>query len=522
MNGYLVSTLIPPLPSTLKHLTFNCLNRCLPVLPNSLESLFAIYAHCLPNRPSALNFCVGPFVSGSDTTYCSILNSMCPGGYSAIAGRHHIDLNTNGQVDPGEPAFPWGRVEIQPMNAIVPANAAGWWERGAPEGSYSILPTSTYPYLMGTAPASHTAVFQALGEVDSTNHFAHALLPGIQDLRATGLGEVARPGFDNHVHLSFDNYGTTTLPADLQFTFDNDQSWVGSVPPPTTLAGHTATWSLPNLPVGTQGQILVTLHTPAAVPLGTPLQHHVVIEPVAGDTTPMDNMYLWNDTVVGSYDPNDKLLSPAVATPTAVQNDEVTITYTIRFQNTGTYLAERVVILDTLSADLRWSTFDLLGSSHPNQWYLLDGVLHVIHEGIMLPDSASDELNSHGHVRFSIKPSTQLALGDQVANIAHIVFDFNEPIVTDSAVFSVDVSTGVKPQAATGLSVWPNPVRDRLLITGITEASTLRVLDLGGRQVAQHRLAGQAWIDVSMLAPGVYVCEWVDRPATAPARFVKE
>ena len=99
--------------------------------------------------------------------------------------------------------------------------------------------------------------------------------------------------------------------------------------------------------------VLVTLHTDATVPLGTSVQHTAVIDPVAGDTVPSNNTTLWTDTVVGAYDPNDKLLDLPAATPAEVQADAVTLTYTIRFQNTGTYPAERVVILDTLSDDLQ-------------------------------------------------------------------------------------------------------------------------------------------------------------------------
>ncbi|MBK8532639.1 MAG: hypothetical protein IPL64_12190 [Flavobacteriales bacterium] len=74
------------------------------------------------------------------------------------------------------------------------------------------------------------------------------------------------------------------------------------------------------------------------------------------DETPEDNAAHFSDIVVGSYDPNDKLLSPAKLSPEVVAVGETPIEYTIRFQNTGTYLAERVVILDTLSEDLQWAS----------------------------------------------------------------------------------------------------------------------------------------------------------------------
>ncbi|MBK9274296.1 MAG: T9SS type A sorting domain-containing protein [Flavobacteriales bacterium] len=477
----------------------------------------------MPDIPGSVQSLTGPFLwQVGDTVFCTVLNSDCPGSASAIAGRHAIDDNGNGLLDAGEPAFPWGRVLIQPMNALVPAGAGGWWERGAQPGTYTIEPNSTYPYLISSAPAQHTATFVALGEVDSTNHFAHTLLPGVNDLQVSAYAVPPRPGFNNDLILSYRNFGTTSLPATLQLAVDADQSFVGSSPAPTTLVGNSATWDLGTLPLGAQGQVLVTLHTDATVPLGTPVQHTAVIDPVAGDTVPSNNTTLWTDTVVGAYDPNDKLLDIPAATPADVQADAITLTYTIRFQNTGTYPAERVVILDSLSDDLQWNSFEFLSSSHPCQWYMLDGVLHFIFDPILLPDSGSNEPASHGFVRFRMRPSTQLTNGDQVDNIAHIVFDFNTPIVTPPATFRVDMSTGLQEQAVGTLTVMPNPTRDRLLIGGFAGTAALRVLDLSGRLLRSARGSAPALLDVADLRPGTYLLE-VRTPQRAQAvRFVKE
>jgi uncharacterized repeat protein (TIGR01451 family) len=481
-------------------------------------------APCLPNIPAALTAADGLFLTSmpGDTLLCSILSSDCPGTANALAGRHVIDSDANGLPDPGEPIFPWGRVLIQPLNALVPADAAGWWQHGALPGAYTITASSTCPYLLSTAPAEHSASFAALTAVDSTNHFAHALQPGVDDLQVSAFAEPARPGFDNALHIAYRNYGTTALDATVQLTFDGDQSWVDSDPAPSSIAGSTATWQLGSLPVTAQGQISVTLHTDASVPLGTALAHTITIAHNETDFAPDDNTALWNDEVVGSFDPNDKLLDTPVATLADVQDGEVTLTYTIRFQNTGTYPAERVVILDSLSTDLNWHSFDFLASSHPCQWYVLNGVAHFIFSPIWLPDSASDEPASHGFVRFRIKPSAQLGQGALVENIAHIVFDFNAPIVTPPVAFRVDASTALAPQAASGLAAAPNPAGDRLVIAGLDGPAELRVLDATGRVARASRVNGPAVVDVAGLKPGAYLLEARSGRGTAVLRFVKE
>ncbi len=517
---------IPSFPSTIQSMNLQVFpSICLPMLPEGLMSLSGSSGvNCIPNIPTSMQYMDGPFIwqNPGDTILCSILNSDCPGAAAAIAGRHAIDDNSNGQLDAGEPLFPWGRVLIQPMNALVPAGTDGWWERGAQPGTYTIEPNSTYPYLISSAPAQHSATFAALGEVDSTNHFAHILLPGVNDLQVDAFAPPPRPGFDNTLHLTYRNYGTTALPATLQLAVDADQTFVGSTPAPTTLVGNTATWDLGTLPLGASGQVAVTLHTDAAVPLGTPVQHTAVIDPVAGDTVPTNNTTLWTDTVVGAYDPNDKLLDIPAATPAEVQADAVTLTYTIRFQNTGTYPAERVLILDTLSDDLQWNSFEFLSSSHPCQWYMIDGVLHFLFDPILLPDSGSNEPASHGFVRFRMRPSTQLSDGDQVDNIAHIVFDFNSPIVTPPATFRVDMSTDVEHPAASAFTVVPNPTRDRLTIAGPNAVATARILDLSGRLLSTVRGGASPTIDVADLAPGTYILEVRSQDVVHAVRFVKE
>jgi len=181
-----------------------------------------------------------------------------------------------------------------------------------------------------------------------------------------------------------------------------------------------------------------------------------------------------------------------------------------------------VVIVDTLSDQLQWSTFQFLGSSHTCDWYMLDGVLHFIFDPILLPDSGSNEAESHGFVRFSMRPSTQLQLGETVSNIAHIVFDLNAAIVTPPAVFLVDNSTSVRSHSNTELIVMPNPTRDRLRVDGFSGTVRYRIRDIGGRLTQRGTLNGPGTIEVVTLSPGTYFLEVEQNTATRTVRFFRE
>ena len=273
------------------------------------------------------------------------------------------------------------------------------------------------------------------------------------------------------------------------------------------------------------GQIyrrLLYVETPVSVPIGTELIHSAFVTTSILDGEPANNMVSVTDTVVGSYDPNDKQVYPSLLTPQEII-DGKTVEYMIRFQNTGTYLAETVRIEDQLSEDLNLSTFEFLGSSHPCTWSIENGMLQFYFEEIMLPDSNANEPESHGFVLFKITPNSDLQLGDIVENSAAIYFDFNEPVITDPAVFTVETSTGISDRANEEIELWPNPSTGILQVqfTG-SPTGDLMVLDLLGRRVHQQRISiGTTSMDLSDLASGNYVVR-IDSPERSyRSRFVK-
>lgn len=518
------------IPSSVKKLNLGrWLNYCLPVLPDSLI-LFTLEFPgefpCIPNWPSGLSLIrVGSFnYYPGDVNYCSVLNSDCPGVYPGISGNIFVDLNENGIHDAGEPPLPQASVTVEPGSNVAPCDVNGYWEIGVPPGNYSISPSSTYPYIASTSPTQHTADLPTMGSADTLNDFAVTLMPDIEDLQAFIYAFHARPGFDNEVHLSCRNYGTVPMDAQLTFQFDPDQSWVGSSIAPDVLVGNTATWDLNSMAIGATTNITVDLHTATTVPLGTGIDHMLTALPDLTDETPADNTVLWSDSVVGSYDPNDKLLSPATMTPAEVQLGNKRIEYIIRYQNTGTAAAERVVIADTLPAGLQLESIRFDGSSLPCSWYLQGGVLYFVHEGINLPDSTSDPLGSQGFVRFSILPETDLVNGEAVANIAHIVFDFNEPVVTPPAVFTVNMTTGIAEERAPSVRVLPNPAHDQLFVSFRSgeRPTAVQVRDAMGRTVLQPELNRDGALNISTLPAGIYLLEAKGKRSTAQVRFVKQ
>ncbi|MCO6484224.1 MAG: DUF11 domain-containing protein, partial [Saprospiraceae bacterium] len=98
-----------------------------------------------------------------------------------------------------------------------------------------------------------------------------------------------------------------------------------------------------------------------------------------------------------AYDPNDKMAIPTGVGPEHLLAANRPIEYTIRFQNTGTDTAFRVLLTDILPPELDVNTFRPGYASHDYSWEIrgLD-TLEVLFFPITLPDSAVSQEGSQG------------------------------------------------------------------------------------------------------------------------------
>jgi hypothetical protein len=171
------------------------------------------------------------------------------------------------------------------------------------------------------------------------------------------------------------------------------------------------------------------------------------------------------NTVIGSFDPNDKTGFPLGYGPKHYIERGMDLQYLIRFQNTGTDTAFTVVVRDTITNMLDISTLRLGVSSHPFELKIVNGsILEFMFKDILLPDSFVNEPSSHGYLNFSISQKPNLALGSIIENSAGIYFDFNAPVITNVTFHEIgenfinSASTAVfRPGLEVAVS--PNPMR---------------------------------------------------------------
>lgn len=221
---------------------------------------------------------------------------------------------------------------------------------------------------------------------------------------------------------------------------------------------------------------------------------------------------------IASYDPNDKSAQPeGYDANYHYINAKDVLDYRIRFQNTGTDTAFTVVVRDTLSSFLNVESIKMGASSHDYTWNLSDqGVLEVVFEGIMLPDSNVNEPLSHGFFNFQIEQKINIALGTVINNQAHIYFDFNAPIATNTTFHTLDenympivleLDRVIKDQF--DVRIKPNPFNNQTIIElngQEFEDLELQLIDISGRKHApDYRVEGQQIIlSKGRLGVGVY------------------
>lgn len=515
---------LPTLPANLQTLRLKDCEQlgCLPVLPQNLVTLqlYNSGVTCLPNIAPNLNTLGGENNLGIAEVYCTIANSPCTTAEPKITGTVFSDTDSDGVFDVGEFGRPHGIVMAEPGDYLAGSDVMGRYIMPVDIGSFTAdgMPSLYEP--ITTAP--YAVTFTALGQEDSLNHVGYETVPGIFDLTTHINGSVVRPGFNTGVWVTVHNAGTEGTDALVQLTFDAELDYVASSYAPNSVNANVIEWNTGYMYPGTSWTVYVTLYTPITVPLGTMVTQEgsATATPAQTDFTPADNIALYTDSVVGSYDPNDKRVLPELLSPQQIL-DGARVEYRIRFQNTGTYPAERVLITDTLSEDLQWTTMQEIASSHEHTWYISHGVLHVLFENINLPDSTSDEPNSHGFITFTMVPDASLMLGESVGNTANIYFDFNEPVITNEAVFTVDATANVVVRDGADVSIWPNPVEDLLTINASDGIDAIEITDVTGRVVMREQTVGtQTSIDVVRLAKGSYTLRFVDGSMRSVA-FVK-
>jgi uncharacterized repeat protein (TIGR01451 family) len=284
-------------------------------------------------------------------------------------------------------------------------------------------------------------------------------------------------------------------------------------------SSHQVSWTISSLSPGAYSQNTIVMNVSSTNALGTILNQNASVALTSGtDVDLSNNATNYQQVVVGSYDPNEKTVSPVGegvnGAINPINNSE--LTYTIRFQNTGTAPAVNIVVKDVIDADLDLNTLQMLESSNNNTLSIDDATRLATwkFQNIMLADSNHDEPHSHGYLQFKIKLKSGLTQGTTLNNTANIYFDFNSPVITNTTKNTVDFSlsvANVKDELPT-ISIAPNPMNEFSTIRidglkGTTDVDVTITNVLGEKVKTLSHQSNIISIDRNNLSSGIYFYE---------------
>jgi hypothetical protein len=458
------------------------------------------------------------------SSYCS----LAPGGdYYELQGNTAIDMDNDG-CEASDAIYPALNLTI--TNGTITgnfiANNSGAYYIPVQPGLHTITPQLENPDYFAVSPLSYQVDFPTQSS-PQTHDFCVTFNGAHQDLEVivAPMGP-ARPGFDNKYRIIYKNKGTTPETGTISFLFEDDKmDFVSATPVQSSLTTNVVGWDYINLQPFETRSIDVTFNanSPAETPAvntGDQLNFQATINSVADDETPLDNIFGFKQFVVGSFDPNDKTcLEGQVVGPEIAGNY---VHYIIRFENTGNYQAENVIVKDYIDTN-KFDINSLIPISGSHQFVTRisnSNLVEFIFEGINLPfeDSAND-----GYVVFKIKTLPTLGEGSTFSNSARIFFDYNLPVATNMATTTIQSLGDVDFEFAEHLTIYPNPSDDVLNIApdpDVTLASVNIFNSLG--QLVMTVGNPQSAIEVSTLQSGTYFIKAITDKGVGISTFIKK
>lgn len=286
-----------------------------------------------------------------------------------ISGKIYLDTIHNCTADVNEPGVPSQIITLSPGPYYASSDTNGNYSLTLPFGTYTLsqLVQNYYGYNQNFFPVCNASAFTinngtptAVRNIGDSTNMQYDLSIGI-------TAGSARPGFNLRYDIDIKNYSFVTGSSPLvTFTVDPSLVFVSCSYPSTDLGGGVYTVQLGSITSFQHIPIHFYFTVPASSVIGTTLTAIASVADVISETNTANNSDTYSQIIVGSFDPNDKSVWPSrdINNTYFVDIDSV-LTYTIRFQNTGTDTAFNIRIADTLSQWLDINSLSVESSSHP-------------------------------------------------------------------------------------------------------------------------------------------------------------
>ncbi|MBL0012923.1 MAG: T9SS type A sorting domain-containing protein [Flavobacterium sp.] len=458
----------------------------------------------------------------SVSSYCS----FSPGGsYNTIAGSVRFDTNEDG-CSLSDPV-------LQNMKIDITDGVSSGAAFTSLNGIYTFYVQQ--PNLTLT-PVFENSLYFTVDPIDATIDFlSNNFSTQLQDFCVKPIGfhpdiEViispltnARPGFNASYQITYKNKGNYAYSEGIVgFQFDDTVlDFVSASEIPFTQAAGQINWNFTNLMPFESRSIEVTLNLngPIEIPavnIDDILNFTVSSFPSEVDETPLDNSFTFQQTVVGSFDPNDKTCLEGNVISTEMIGNY--LHYNINFENTGTAAAEKIVvkdIIDTTKFDI--STLQVLNISHAAITKVSGNKVEFMFDNINLLPAA------HGNIVFKLKTKSDLAIGSTVSNKADIYFDYNFPIETNTATSTFQLLNNTAFEIDDSITVYPNPAKNQITVNAKNTINSMQLFDVQGRIINTSLVNDRKLdFDISSYSNGIYFLKVTTDKGIKTQKIIKD
>ena len=459
-------------------------------------------------------------------TNCN-LNSYCsftPGGNNnLITGTMLFDADSNG-CDALDMPHPNIKININDgtSQGATFTNNSGNYNFYTQAGSFDVTPNVENPTWFTFSPTTATVAFADNNNNISTQNFcitANGVHPDVEI--AIAPITPARPGFDALYQIVYKNIGNQMTSGTIDFNFnDTVLDFISATVAPNGSSVGILNWNYTDLLPFENRSIYVTLNvnSPQETPpvnIGDQLYFTTAITSSAGDEMLEDNFFGYNQTVVGSFDPNDITCIEGDVVPTSDIGEY--LHYVINFENTGTAEAENIVVrtdIDATQFDV--NSLQMLNTSHNAYIRQTGATIEFIFEGIYL------DTGGHGNVLLKIKSLNTLQEGDVVAKQANIFFDCNFPIETNMANTTFQALNTPGFEIDESISVYPNPTNSIVTIKCNNSMQSVQLYDVQGRLLQTQIINNQTTtVDLSQQSSGIYFVKVTSENGEKVEKIVK-
>lgn len=420
----------------------------------------------------------------------------------------------------------------------------GFWDMTIYQKSFrKSMTVSIEPVYQFLFPNSNcvTPVYTFPGQTTLLDTFFYPFKPSTNvDVRVwLGNSGVVRPVVPFMLYPRVSNLGYNGVSGKLYVVLPQHVVYDStlSVNLPNSHSGDTLIWNFTNLSNNSTSSLYFNNSFPAihltpdgTVNIGDSLCFQIFTNHnIFNDIDTTNNYQAYCLPVINSFDPNIKQVEPRGDGPGGIIPVTTSdLAYTINFQNTGTAQAINIVVLDTLDSNIDTASLTILGTSHRmTPSWIGNDILKASFNYINLPDSATNEPRSHGNFSFKVKLKPNLIEGTQIKNSAAIYFDNNAPVLTNTVVNTLAVTSGIENATTVpGISVYPNPTNNKVNIVtdNAISSASIRLCNLNGQVVYQlDNLSGSYFtIDMTQQPVGIYFVELKNAEYTWRIKLVKE